>query len=265
MHLQRSRLAITLCCIAFLFVSCVHAANFNDPDYRQAVEIASMPLTENRLDPNLWALNPAFVDHALRFDDEGRVLMVTWTGGEYYDGKEGQEYIIPDFVEVWLAPVPQLKTFFSSTGRSVSVRRLEQAYGLPPDSGYTKLVTMWVDPDDLVRPCPDPAVSDTICETNFPVGYYVEVSQDYQEWFTQRRATIYDCDSGNCYPWTGLGYTYDWGADAVPNHIGLSEYIKPEGHAATVVIDAVKPTMQYFTVNTAPFVTILLEDDFSTQ
>jgi len=187
--------------------------------------------------------------------------MATWTGGDYYDGYVGQEYVIPDFAEVWLVPVPQVRDFFRQSGRSVSVARLEQAYGLPPESGYSKMITMWVHPGDLARPCPDPAVSDTACETDSPVGQFVTVAQDYQDWFTQRRAEIYECSRGWCSPWTGLGYTYDWGPDATDNHVGFSEYIKPKGQAVTVVVEAVTPTLQYFSPDMSPEYLLLLAPD----
>lgn len=101
---------------------------------------------------------------------------------------------------------------------------------------------MWVHPADLVRPCPDSDVMDGECETTFPAGE----SAEYKTWFTDRRDTIYDCDTRDCYPWTGLGYTYDWGTDATDNHVGFSEYIKLKGSTATVIIEAVQSTEKFF-------------------
>lgn len=250
---------VLLALILFFLPSVAPAANFDDPDFQAAVAAASGPLTEARLEDDLWALNPDYTSHPLQFDEQGRVLLVTWTGGEYYDDYVGQEYVIPDFAEVWFVPVPQVKRFFQEPGRTFSVERLEQAYGLPPESGYDRMVTLWVNPGDLARPCPDPAVSDTMCETDFPEGQYVTIDQAYKDWFTQRRGEVYDCSQGLCYPWTGLGYTYDWGPDPAANHVGFSEYIKPKGLAATVLIQAVTPTAQYFSKGMAPEYLLLLK------
>ena len=43
------------------------------------------------------------------------------------------------------------------------------------------------------------------------------------------------------YPWTGLGYTYDWGNP--DSEIGLSEFVILGG--STVGVDAVIPTEEY--------------------
>jgi hypothetical protein len=46
---------------------------------------------------------------------------------------------------------------------------------------------------------------------------------------------------GEAYPWTALGYTYDWGRQT--ENVGASEYvIKPN---ATVFIESVKTTKDF--------------------
>jgi hypothetical protein len=44
------------------------------------------------------------------------------------------------------------------------------------------------------------------------------------------------------YPWTALGYTYDW-APSAPGHVGDSEFVAPQGTPVTV--RAVVPTAEY--------------------
>jgi hypothetical protein len=50
------------------------------------------------------------------------------------------------------------------------------------------------------------------------------------------------------YPWTSLGYTYDWGNPFT--HVGLSEFVvngkKSNGSKISVGIKAVTPTADYF-------------------
>jgi len=43
------------------------------------------------------------------------------------------------------------------------------------------------------------------------------------------------------YPWTRLGYTYDWGDSAT--HVGLSEFILEQN--ATAVVESVTSTVDY--------------------
>lgn len=48
-------------------------------------------------------------------------------------------------------------------------------------------------------------------------------------------------DGSRPYPWTRLGYTYDWGSGS---HVGMSEYVIPGG--MTVQVKAVYETSDYF-------------------
>ena len=98
---------------------------------------------------------------------------------------------------------------------------------------------MWVKPGDLFRPSADPEISDCEAETEFRrQNRYVTVSDDYVKWFNELKMRSYSADG---YPWTRLGYTYDWGDRHC--HIGLSEFVIMPG--ATVEINAISPTMDY--------------------
>ncbi|HXO18393.1 MAG TPA: hypothetical protein VOA87_00560, partial [Thermoanaerobaculia bacterium] len=53
------------------------------------------------------------------------------------------------------------------------------------------------------------------------------------------------CQSGTTdlpYPWTGLGYTWDWAADNRDHH-GESEFVAPTGTQVTV--ESVTPIAEY--------------------
>ena len=65
------------------------------------------------------------------------------------------------------------------------------------------------------------------------------ISPDYMSWFNNQKATSYGADG---YPWTRLGYTYDWGNPEGP--IGLSEFVIRAG--ATVGVDSVATNADYF-------------------
>ena len=98
---------------------------------------------------------------------------------------------------------------------------------------------MWVLPHDLFRPAPDPEISDHEAELDFPVSAkFVTVSEEYQTWFHHQMQYSY---GSNGYPWTRLGYTYDWGNQT--SEVGLSEFVIRAG--ATVSIHAVVGTLEY--------------------
>jgi len=111
--------------------------------------------------------------------------------------------------------------------------RLEQLLGLPPNYGNNRFVELWIDLNDLFRPSPDPGISDREAELDFPVSNrYVTISAEHIRWFTNKKNTSY---GPNGYPWTRLGYTYDWGNPE--SEVGLSEFVIRKG--AVVPIEGV--------------------------
>lgn len=115
--------------------------------------------------------------------------------------------------------------------------RIKQMLGLPPNNEGKYIVELWVYPADLFRPAMDPEIDDDICQLTFPAN----VSQDHQNWFYQNVQSSY---GENGYPWTQLGYTYDWG-NAI-SKVGLSEYclIKNANvkvHSVTLIKDYFEP------------------------
>jgi len=162
---------------------------------------------------------------------------------------------------------PEIKNFF---GINVpQPLRIAQLLGLPPEyavAGDPKeakyMLELWVSPQDLFRPCPDTEISDTVCETSFPMdtfrmldlnnkvrateGAEYGVFKTYSSWFNNRTRNVYTTSSSP-YPWTRLGYTYDWGSS---NHTGLSEFVvhgrKADGSGISVGIKSVKTTTEYF-------------------
>jgi hypothetical protein len=170
---------------------------------------------------------------------ERRVRVVTWTSYEGYDNQIGQFTTLP--AQVWVTVVPELQGFctsYEATPADLTLR-LEQLLGLSPEGGKTRFVEMWVDPQDLFRPSPDPEITDHEAELDFPVSsQYVLVSDDYQTWFNELKSQSYGDDG---YPWTRLGYTYDWGNP--DSEVGLSEFVI--GIGATVDVHSVSKIAAY--------------------
>ena len=164
----------------------------------------------------------------------GRILAVTWTSWDGYLGREGMSMNASK--DVWVTTYPELTDFISNNGVSGAgcPPRIEQLLGIPASNGKKWFVELWVKPKDIFRPSPDPEITDSEAELEFPPN----VSEDHMAWFNHLRETSY---GGDGYPWTRLGYTYDWGSP--DTEIGLSEFVIRTG--SEVVVRSVLSTREY--------------------
>ena len=177
--------------------------------------------------------------------DSNRVLMVTWTSWDGYDTQMGKEIQLAR--EVWVTAVPQLQSFcqsYQATAEVPLALRMEELLGLPPNNGKSRMVEMWVNPDDLFRPSPDGEINDTVAELEMPTADHFPSQQAYEfhrDWFNlQLTLDNYD-DPSKGYPWTRLGYTFDWGNPK--SEIGLSEFVISA--SSTVTIEKVYSNDEY--------------------
>jgi hypothetical protein len=203
--------------------------------YQMAVQDASEPLP-SEISVNLTPLTA--YNQTLQRNRKGQILVVTWTNWDGYDTMIGKNMTLSR--EVWITPAPQLKDFSQNLNLDSSkmVLRLEQLLGLPPHNGKNRFVEMWVSPVDLFRPCPDPEIIDGTCDLKFPESPYLTIAEEHKKWIENLRTSSY---GENGYPWTQLGYTYDWGNPK--NHEGLSEFvIKPQ---SIVTIKGVSNVYEY--------------------
>ncbi|MFZ5585199.1 MAG: hypothetical protein ACOZHQ_04645 [Thermodesulfobacteriota bacterium] len=223
--------------LCLLLAATALAANYDDPAYQAALADAKHP-TVGEISKNLtpivaWNSNLLWEGAA----GASRVKMVALTRN-YYDNSVGRDYTL-SFGELWVTVAPELRQFFAADLAGPSMRRLEQLLGLPPDGGYTRIVEFWVDPANLFRPSPDPEITDMEAELTFPAGSRTAVSQAHRDWFSATWSSRYE--SATPYPWTQLGYTYDWGGG---DHVGLSEFVIERG--SVVGVAGVWDPLAYF-------------------
>jgi LysM repeat protein len=171
-----------------------------------------------------------------------RVLLATWTSFAGYNDLVGKSYTVPEGREIWFTASPVVRDFCSAYQKSNPgadlTLRLRQLLGLPPDDPKTIFVEMWVNPSDVFRPSPDPEITDHEAELDFPNSSRSSVSQAHMDWINNLKQKSYGPKG---YPWTRLGYTYDWGN---PNsEVGPSEFVIASG--VTVDINKTYTTADY--------------------
>jgi hypothetical protein len=212
-------------------VALQHARNPRPEDVSQTL-IALTPTT-----PGLfWYPHP---DAA-----EARVLVATWAVKSKYEPSLRRRCRLSS--DVWVSPVPQLESAcraFDLSGAALGAR-LAQYLGLRPgdDQQGRSVVELWAKRKDVFRPCPDRETEDRRCDLGPPkvaAGPQAEDAIKHAIWFLGHEFESYSGDKP--YPWTRLGYTYDWGSPA--SHVGATEYVIPEG--SLVWVQSVTSTDEY--------------------
>ena len=174
------------------------------------------------------AVNTKLIWNANDPAENRRVLVSTWASWPGYS----QNKKIGLVREVWVTLAPEVKDFLKKENVPGSniILRIDQLLGMPPTKSETWFVELWARPADLFRPSKDPEIDDTEAGLDFPAG----TPQAHIDWYNEQVKT-------NAYPWTRLGYTYDWGNPATK--VGLSEYIIRV--SSEVEVNKVVPTLDY--------------------
>ena len=152
-----------------------------------------------------------------------------------YDAAKGYKAGEPVLLkrDTWVTIVPELQDFCQSMDASQDnlTLRLQQLLGLPPGGKQPSLVELWVDPADMFRPSIDPAISDREAEILTPQSdRFTTISPTHRDWFNKLISSTYSGE--HPFPWTRLGYTYDWGNQ--DSDIGLSEFVVSKGSSVGV-------------------------------
>jgi hypothetical protein len=172
--------------------------------------------------------------HLTRIDSSNKQLVRTTIGGEEYilmlAWKQNVNFYKNDSLTgffntgsypVWVTAAPDLLHRTRMIALSDTAMRLRQLLGLPPHATYSYFVEFWVRPKDLFRPCPDKEINDAQCDLCFPA----KTDSSHIRWINENRISrYYNCNPEDNYPWTQLGYTYDWNPQN-KTHIGLSEFV----------------------------------------
>ena len=213
--------------------------------YLDSLTDTSQDATPAKVSKNLIAVIQG--EPNLTWDSSGtRVLMETWADDKFYPTKKPGDIItVRSGHPIWVSSPPELKAWVAGHAfpESDLALRLKQMLGMPPEADKTYFAEFWVNTADLVRPSPDPEITDHDADLDFPVNPFIAISDTYKTWFNNLRSISYTTD--DAHPWTRLGYTYDWGNQY--NHVAISEFVIWDG--AQVEINAVTQTASYVAVS----------------
>jgi hypothetical protein len=185
-------------------------------------------------------------NEALPWNEEHtKIRVMSWMSGKYISSYVVGSDLTPTW-EMWVTVSGEAQTAAQASGLSgdALALRMKQYIGLPPDGAYAYWVEFWVKPGDLYRPSADPDPSDREAEIDFSTAPEMSVSEDYIAWYESYAEGSYHL-SRNGYPWTRLGYTYDW--NSTSSEVGFSEFVIRPG--STVTITGVYTNAEYLEGN----------------
>lgn len=148
-----------------------------------------------------------------------KVLLLTWH--KYPSSYPAGQEVATKWGEVWTFTDKEMIKWYKEHKKELEKNptlRLEQLIGLPEGDGNTTVTAFWVDPKDVIRPA---YVTDITAQmTNASKESETEFDKWYTEWFNDNIIWSY---FDSAYPWTRLGYTYDWADNG--QEYGLSEFL----------------------------------------
>ncbi len=137
---------------------------------------------------------------------------------------------------LWLAAAPDLYNFLRDNNISGTdaALRTKQLLGMPADASNDRIVELWASVDGLRRPMKNPDIINPNSSITYPYSP-AEMEAKYpgfMTWFENQKSTY---TSNPPYPWTQLGYTYDWGNP--DSRIGLTEFVLPNLPQSQYLLD----------------------------
>lgn len=119
-------------------------------------------------------------------------------------------------------------------GAKDPVLALEQILGMPPAAGDWELVQFEVEPKHIFRPCASsPDITTSKCDFALPTKFKSKKEKEAVEAvqafvFAQMWSSFNVGFPSPGYPFTGMGWTYNWSPDS-EDHYGISEYVVKQG------------------------------------
>lgn len=198
--------ALSLTCLLILLTGCAGLQPNDDNAYSRAIADAAV------IEANEIVLLPVI--------DAAHISVVTWTN--YPDSYKPGQYTELTWGETWVTLNGTVQQRCQQMPPANLITGLQKLLGLPlaPDQGRS-FVTLEVERADLFRPCADPSLSKPHCGATFPES----ASEQHRAWYAGQTANAYQSPNG--YPWTRLGYTYNW--QEGESEVGPAEFVIRKG------------------------------------
>lgn len=156
-------------------------------------------------------------DKLVTWDDKGCVLLCTWHS--YPDSYPEGETVTTKWGSVWVYTDKEMASYAEELKNAKDpVMRLRQLVSISPSKTHSTVTGMWVKPSDVIRPAYQTDAADGRMFTAFED--VEKVDEQFKGWFDQNILNSYFYGE---YPWTRLGYTYDWADNG--KEYGLTEFL----------------------------------------
>lgn len=215
--MYRFKRIIALSVLVFFSVCAIYAQTFDEASREVTSQITIKEVNQLPVDHNLLCIPDA--KGRLEYNSVGKVkvgkLVRNGDYSKYYKHKN-----LLDFTQnFWVFIPKEVKEKCTAKGIKDS-RRLSRFLGLDDRISSDTIVFLWVDQNQLFRPAYNSDISKIVLPSK-AARSIDHSSSKVQKWFNDQCRT-------NTYPWTRLGYTYDWG-DA-SNKIGATEFVTKVGY-----------------------------------
>lgn len=212
--------------------------------YQNAI-LDAMVADSSEIIDTLWALTPKNTSLKWKtINGKPHVLLASYM--RYPSSYPVGDSITTSWGESWLFVPQQMKARIGSSFSVTSdtTMRICQLLGLPPanERSNTHIAEIWVNPERLYRPAGNPVIT----TTRSGAALSINSTGTFTSWFNNYIVFAYyrtlSATADYHYPWTRLGYTYDWAPKA--NEVGLSEYVLQSNSGAWV--EKVSKVSDYF-------------------
>ncbi len=175
-------------------------------------------------------------------EDGRQVLLLTYH--RYPESYQAGTQVVISWGEVWTFTDQEILSWYINDAQDITnwPLRLNQLLGLPPNKEYTHITAMWVEPQYAIRPAyitsPTAQMQAEFPQEMLQDEGLTEFEEWYMSWFD---GNIIGSYFDSAYPWTRLGYTYDWADNG--EEYGLSEFLILDG--ANVEVEFTKTTEEF--------------------
>ncbi len=211
--------AILPACLTLTLIGCPKSGGTPEELYKNSVRDAAfadedeiLPLVTLTKDDDMTTWNG------------DKVLLLTWHN--YPDSYPEGENVTIEWGPVWTFTDKEIASYSEELKKADDPEmRLKQLIAFAPDSEHSTVTGFWVDPNNVKRPAYqyDPTTD------SMTVSFGENPDEEFKAWFDENILWSYFYGE---YPWTRLGYTYDWADNGT--EYGFTEFIVESGAEVTV-------------------------------